>query len=333
MTTPERAAAAGILRLTSAGARVILALFLAVDLVLAIATLDNVLSPWPALVALVLVAASALLVTWPRDGVLPRSRAIGVVALTTAAAIVSTPNLPVAPVAGYATWHLGAITLVLLFVGMWGRFALAWTGFGLLVVVTAVWTFTLGGGNPYVLALLPNQSGTLVVGTLFAIGLRRTSRRIAELHARQAAIAAADAATRAAATERAEQAELLNATARPALERIAAAERYTDAEREAWVRLEASIRDRLRASALVSSELTAATDAARSRGVDVTLLDDSAGAAIPGAERSRLERALVRELDALRSGRLIARVLPPGRDHVATIVVDEEGGDSRRIDV
>ena len=37
--------------------------------------------------------------------------------------------------------------------------------------------------NDALLALLPNQTGTLVVGTLFAIGLRRTSRRITELHA------------------------------------------------------------------------------------------------------------------------------------------------------
>lgn len=333
MSTPERATAADILRVTSLGGRVILVLFIAVDLALATANLDDVMLPWIAFVAVVLVALAGIAVTLPTEGVLPFSRALITVLLLDAASALSTWNMPLDPTRGYATWHLGAVTLVLLFLGMWGRFMLAWGGFAFLVLVTAIWTFTAAHGDLYLLGLLPNQFGTLLVGTLFALGLRATSRRIAELHAEQAAIAAAESSTRAAAAERAEQAARLNAIARPALERIADDAPYSDAERESWMRLEATIRDQLRATALISTQLTAAAEDARQRGIEVTLLDDSAGAVESDEDKETIAQAIISELETMESGRLIGRVLPPGRGQLATIVVDEEGTESRHIDV
>jgi hypothetical protein len=332
MTTPDRAAAADILRVTSLGGRLILVMFIAVDLALAVANIDEVVSPWSAILCVALITAAGVIVTRPTNGTLPMPRALLVLFITTVTSAVAAWNMPIEPTTSYATWHLGAITLVLLFLAMWGWLTLAWVGFGLMVVVTAAWTFTTAEGSVYVLALVPNQVGTLLVGTLFSIGLRATSRRIADLHAKQAVIAAAESATRAAAVERAAQAARLNQMARAALERIAEDEPYTDAERDSWMRLEATVRDSLRASALISDELTAATDDARERGIEVTLLDDSAGAVESGSEREKIIAAIITELAGMDSGRLIGRVLPAGRGQLATILVDE-AGHSRHIDV
>ncbi|MFT4122587.1 MAG: hypothetical protein QM635_02010 [Microbacteriaceae bacterium] len=326
-------AAAAILRITSSGGRVLLVCFLGAELVLATANLGAVQAPWPVFAAFWLVSLGAVLVTLVPDDRLPTPNALAVVAATSAATAVATWNMPVEPVAGYASWHLGAVTFVLLFLGMWGRIALAWCGFAIVTGITLLWTLTAGGGETYLLALVPNQGGTLLVGTLFAIGLRHTSRRIAELHLEQAMITATESATRAAAEERMQQAARLDAIARPALERIIDERPYTAAERETWMRLEAAIRDQLRATVLVSSELSAAAEEARRRGVEVTLLDDSAGSIASASDRERVVGAIVAELRAVRSGRLVGRLLPPGRGQLATIVVDEDGAESRHIDV
>jgi hypothetical protein len=319
--------------ITRPRAGVWLGVALIVHLGLAVVTIDDVRHPVPTLAAWVCVAIAGVVLTLPATDPLPGIRSLVVLECVALSTVLVAWNLPSEPVVGYATWHLGANTFVLLFLGMRGRVGWAWLGFCVVVGITAIWTFTDGRGSLYQLALLPNQVGTLLVGSMLALGLRFTSRRISSLHAEQAALASSESATRAAASERARQAARLNAIARPALERIAALEPYTDAERESWLRLEATIRDRLRAPALSSAEITEAATLARERGVEVTLFDDSAGALASEEDRNAIAAAIIAELAAMDSGRLTGRVLPPGRGRLATILVDDERGDSRSIDV
>jgi hypothetical protein len=327
---PESGSVTEILRITSSGARALLVMFLFVDLLLATSTITNVYNPVPTIVALVLVGAAAIVVTLPAPEPLPLSRSAIVLAATTLSTVLVDWNIPPTNDTGYESWNYGANTLVLLFVGLRGRTGLAWLGFGLIVGITAIWTAVTG--SMLLIQLIPNQVGTMVVGTLFAIGLRQTSARITALHAEQAALASAESAARAAAAERARQAAHLNEVARPALERIAQGAPFSDEERDGWMRLEASVRDSLRAPMLNTHEIIAAADSARARGVEVTLLDDSAGGVTSAADREAIAAAIVSELGTLESGRLIGRVLPVGRGQLATIVVDD-GVATRRTDV
>jgi len=326
----DSVSASSILNVASAGARALLVLFLSVDLVLMLANLDRVYEPLPSIAAMVIVAIAAILLTLPAPEPLPIGRSLVIIAATTVVTVLVNWNVAPEFAMTYATWHFGANTLVLLVLGLRGRTVIAWIGFAALVLVTVIWS--LQRGTPDLLWVLPNQVGTLVVGTLFAVGLRRTSQRISAMHTEQAAIASAESAAMAAAAERARQAEHLNAVARPALERIAAGPPYPAEERAGWMRLEASVRDSLRAPALSSLEMTAATDSARARGIEVNLLDDSAGTLESDADRSRVANAIISELDGMEHGRLTGRALPSGRGVIATILVDD-GTETRRVDI
>lgn len=327
---PEPGSVADILAMTGTGARILLTLFIAVSLILAVVNLPDVYTPIPTVIALVLISAAATMLTLPAAEPLPLARSIVLLAVVAVSTVLVNWNIPPESMPLYATWHFGANTLLLLFLGLRGRSGFAWIGFAAMTGITAIWTMMTG--SFLLIELLPNQAGTLVVGTLFAIGLRGTSRRITALHAEQAAIAAAESATTAAAAERSIQAAHLNEVARPALERIARGAPFSEDERESWMRLEASVRDSLRAPGLNVLELVAAADSARSRGVEVTLLDDSSGALESVADREVVTSAIIAELGTMDSGRLIGRVLPQGRGKLATIVIDEGDG-SRHIDV
>jgi hypothetical protein len=317
-----------ILSVTNGGDRWLLAFFVFVNVALAGATINDVYRPVPTIVSLVLISAAATLLTRPVRDPLPLRRSIVILTITTAVTVLSDANIPPDAPPGFSTWHYASVTLVLFILGLRGRSVLAWVGFFAVVAVTIAWT--LMTGSTLLLELLPNQAATLAVGTVFAVGLRNTSKRIWQLQAEQTALAAAESASLAAAEERARQAARLNAVARPALERIAAGPPYSDEERESWMRLEATVRDSLRAPSLNLPQLAAAADGARARGVEVTLLDDSAGELESSTDREVIATAIIAELDTMDSGRLTGRVLPRGRGQLATIVVDDEDGETSR---
>lgn len=321
-----------ILRIASPQARLIAAFFIVVDVVLDVSNLAVVRMPVLSIIAVVIVSAAAILLTLPAREPFPLTRTAAVLVAVAVSSVLVDVNLYADAAGGYATWHFGADTLILLILGLRGRSIMAWVGFGILVGTAALWTVTIGEGSGALLSLIPNQIGTLLVGTLFAIGLRQTSQRITALHAEQTALASAESATRAAAAERARQAANLNLVARPALERIAQGAPYTEAERDSWMRLEASVRDSLRAPSLTSPALIAAANHARERGVEVTLLDDSSGVLDEAGNKEAVESAIIDQLSTMRSGRLIGRVLPRGRGKLATILVDD-GESTKRTDV
>ena len=127
-----------ILRLTSPQARIITGLFIAVDLVLAIANLDAVVFAPITIVAVVLVTIEAIVITLPAPEPLPLGRTLFVLLLVATSTILANANLPPSEALGYAAWHLGANTLVLLFVGLRGRTGLAWVGFAGMVTACVV---------------------------------------------------------------------------------------------------------------------------------------------------------------------------------------------------
>lgn len=102
--------------------------------------------------------------------------------------------------------------------------------------------------------------------------------------------------------------------------------------------MEQRLRDSIRSPLLDRPAITAATWDARLRGATVKLLDDyssthldSGESSLPGIER--VEKALVEILQITGpNGSMVVRLLPQGRDHIATIVMsDEETGHSDRI--
>jgi hypothetical protein len=104
------------------------------------------------------------------------------------------------------------------------------------------------------------------------------------------------------------------------LERIAEGGDTTESQRREYARCEGELRDGLRAGLLARAPLIAIVAAARERGVDVLLLDDSdaAGGDYPvGPIVVWMAAGL-----ATAQTRAVGRLLPPGRNARATMTID-----------
>jgi hypothetical protein len=84
----------------------------------------------------------------------------------------------------------------------------------------------------------------------------------------------------------------------------------------------AELRDGLRARSLSTPRVLEAARDARRLGIEVTLLDDSDPSTLSPGDLERAESATVAALRAARDGQVTARLLPPGRDNIATVVTD-----------
>ncbi|MGA6204795.1 hypothetical protein [Nocardia testacea] len=282
-----------------------------------------------AVVASVVMLAGAVIVLLVPGEPLPWP-ATGAVLLAGPAAVVSTnSNFHDGAVRG--PWAVYASSYVLAVLALRGRIGAAWAGAAAVAATLAVLDIALdvGLGSLFVpIIALCTVAGTSVC----ALILRPTQRSLRSLHEDAAMRAAAEATLAAEHSERIRQLARLDRVARPALERIARGAELSAAERERCRLLEAELRDSLRAPQLVTDRLGDAARGARSRGVEVLLLDDGGFAQTPAALRERVVRVAVEALDAAETGAVTVRVLPPGRRLLATVLVSADG-DDRRTDI
>ncbi|MEU4316445.1 hypothetical protein [Nocardia sp. NPDC024068] len=228
-------------------------------------------------------------------------------------------------------WAAFAASYVLGVLALRGRIGAAWTGAAAVTATLAVVDIVLGIALGSVFVSIIALS-TLVGASVCALILRPTQRSLRLLHDEAAMRAAAEATMDAEHAERVRQLARLDKVARPMLERIARGVELAPAEREECRLLEAELRDGLRAPQLVTDQLNSAARGARSRGVEVLLLDDGGFADATAAVRAEVVRLAARELDAANAGAVTVRVLPPGRRHIATVLASAPGGD-RRIEI
>lgn len=301
-------------------ARLILALFLLVHGLLA--AIDIV----PGRPVLLVVAAylalafAGVIVVGPVDGAFPRRRVAGVLGLCGLGAGLMFGYLPADSGAPFAHWHLGAITLILVVLAARRRIGAAWLGYTLMALLTVAWAVWSGKPALAGLELVSRHAGTLLAGTLTVLSLNRTEATLRVLTHRDTAQAAHDATTVAAIDEREAELMRVNQLARPTLHRLATPHPLTAAERARCLLVEASLRDAIRGRALFVEPVITAVCAARQRGVQVTLIDDSADS--PPAELTALARTVAHALDGVEHGRVTVRVLPAGRTDAATLVIE-----------
>ncbi|WP_104130467.1 sensor histidine kinase [Cryobacterium sp. N21] len=295
-------------------------LFIVVHSVLAAANSDRITIMPLGIFAFLALSSAAILVTGDAADPMPMIRTVGVLLLCTVAAVLMFFHIPSGPVGPFAHWHLGAITLLLVVLVARGRTGWAWAGYAMMAfssIAVAVHTgLTVGDG----LLQASRHAGTLLVGTLFAVALRHYSRNLDELYRDRLQRETFVARTGATTSERQVQVARLNALARPSLERLTRIDPVTDFQRDEFLLVEASLRDAIRARCLFVEPIIGAAWAARARGVEVVLLDDSGDR--PPASVALTAAIVGGELDRLMQGRLTVRVLPPGRPEFATIIVE-----------
>ena len=318
-----------IVHLTDMRGRILLAIYGAGTTFVAVLNLDGLFNPLQGIVALALLWVALIILAIPGTQPFSLVSTLSVVVLGAAITAVSSWNIVDLTATGYATWHMGAVTFLMLVLAIRGRGRFAWIGFALFAAITITWSIFDEGDTLIGVNLAARQAATLLIGTLFAALLRRSRLTISAIQASQLSRAASEAATDAETHERSQHYARLETEARPALERIAHGAPFTPTELEQFALLEASLRDGIRAAGLSSSALAIETRAARERGVHVILLDDR-GSDLGEHERNLVESALTEQLRATELGTITARLSPYERDEIATIVVDE-GGTFRRV--
>lgn len=226
--------------------------------------------------------------------------------------------------AGYGTslaaWPLSAATVLSTYLCVRGRTIIAWVSLLTAIAVCVGWAHVTGQGALYGVTMSLINLAPLIMATFFAFTIRPAARDIFALREAGVAATAAEAAHGAVLEERDRQLVRLDARARPLLERLAEPVPLTAEERRACALVEAQLRDSLRAPVLDRPDVVDAAWQARSRGVEVVLLDDHGLDEVPGPVRGRVVGAVVPTLAGARSGTVTVRILPPGRRVLATVL-------------
>ena len=270
-------------------------------------------------------AALALIKRWPAHRMPARAAAL-VVAITGGANVLVLFQIDSAGWPGYTSWCIGAGTTLCCGLIARERPRQAWAGLILIVVVIGVWTLSTGHNPANIFALGSGQFSTLLIWYLTArISIDITARTAAsetagaEIAAQRRAHRESEALMRQAMTSVRRRVE-------PLLTAIADGAPITAGMRARARMLEAELRDERRAPFFTGTRVIESARAARTRGIDVILLDDrgTSGGLTDDAQKTIINQA-IRALDDARKGQVVIRLLPPRqRPGLLSIVTDND---------
>ena len=228
-------------------------------------------------------------------------------------------SVAVASVDSQSSWYVSGLGALLAVTAIRGHQVISWLGSSILSLEVLVW-----GG----------------VGALFDTGLAGALALVVAANALSYALARIETETQtfldktieleAAATiesaTRAERSRRLTETLRlsfPLLEKIASSQLDQETKAAASL-LEAELRDGIRGRDLIDSTLKLAIRSARSRGVEVVVLDEGGLALLAETAKSDIRQRFASELDGILSGRVTIRA-PRGGKTNATFVASRPG--------
>ena len=270
-------------------------------------------------------AALALIKRWPGHRIPVREAAL-VVAAAGVANVLVLFQIDFAGWPGYAAWCLGAGAAVCCGLIARERPRQAWAGLVLTIIVLGMWTLDTGHNPIIILTLGAGQLFPLVIWYL-------TARLSVDITARTAASEAAGAEIAAQRRAHRESEALMRQAmvsvrrrVEPLLTAIAEGAPITAGMRARARMLEAELRDERRAPFFTGTRVIESARAARTRGIDVILLDDrgTSGGLTDDAREAIINRA-ARALDDARKGQVVIRLLPPRqRPRLLSIVTDND---------
>ena len=268
-------------------------------------------------------AALALLKRWPAHRMPGRAAAL-VAATAGGANVLVVFQIDFTGWPGYTSWCIGAGTTLCCGLIARERPRQAWAGLVLTIIVLGIWTLDTGR-DPIIIL-------TLGAGQLFPLFIwHLTARLSVDITARTAASEAAGAEITAQRRAHRESEALMRqamTTVRqrvePLLTAIAEGAPITAGMRTRARMLEAELRDERRAPFFTGTRVIESARAARTRGIDVILLDDrgTSGGLTDDAQKVVIGQA-ARALDDARQGQVVIRLLPPRqRPRLLSIVTD-----------
>ena len=311
----------------SAGARAIAAELALVHVIL-VAYECAVHSYWhwlPAALSFIalLLPTILLLKTWP-DALLPRWVARSTVVVIGVANFLVLPQIVTTGWPGYASWCTGAGNDLSCGLLMRGRPVYAWAGSAATTLATAYWVISTGRplfmiftymlGHYFTLASL---HGVAHLSTRATTQISATQRETARLQAQQRAHEEAD---------RIMTSRMASVRQRvtPLLTQIANGRAPTSELSSQAYLLEAELRDEIRAPFFTGTSIVTSAHAARRRGTEVILLDDSGdNTTIDDHTRTNAVNYVTKLLNITQSNRVVIRLNPPRRPTLLTIVTDD----------
>ncbi|MFC8045009.1 hypothetical protein [Nocardia sp. NPDC057353] len=310
-----------LLGMHTVGARVMVGAYVLLISVVTVATWPGMPAVWPTVLSLVVLAAATVaLIAVPGDPLPPVATAAMTLAGPVACAI-TLVVVPVPMVTPLQAWTHGGATTVYCFLCVRGRAGFAWLGILGVALVYMAWTALTGQGAVAGFGLVAIEIGPLGMATVLSYTLRPNAQLTFELRDAARDRYAEESAAAATLQERDHQVTRLDRLTRPLLSRIASGAPLTKPERVECELLEAYLRDSLRAPGLSDEHTSARVRAARSRGVEVVLIDDRGMADSAPEVRDRVRAAVVAALDDTADGSVRIRILPPGRPTLASILV------------
>ena len=270
-------------------------------------------------------AALALLKRWPGHRIPAREAAL-VVAAAGGANVLVLFQIDFAGWPGYAAWCLGAGAAVCCGLIARERPRQAWAGLVLTIIVLGMWTLDTGHNPIIILTLGAGQLFPLVIWHLTArLSVDITARTAAsetagaEIAAQRRAHRESEALMRQAMTSVRRRVE-------PLLTAIADDAPITAGMRARARMLEAELRDERRAPFFTGTRVIESARAARTRGIDVILLDDrGTGNGLTDDAQKTIINQAIRALDDARKGQVVIRLLPPRqRPGLLSIVTDDD---------
>lgn len=311
----------------SAGARAIAAGLVGVHVVM-VAYECAVHSYWhwpPAALSFIalLPPAVLLLKTWP-DALLPRWVAQLTVVVIAAVNFLVLPQIITTGWPGYASWCTGAGSDLSRGLLMRGRPVYAWVGSAATTLATAYWVISTGRPLLMIFTYMLGHYFTLVswhgvahLSTRATTQIAATQRETARLQAQQRAHEEAD---------RIMTSRMASVRQRvtPLLTQIANGKAPTPKLRSQAYLLEAELRDEIRAPFFTGTSIVTSAQAARRRGTEVILLDDSGdNTTIDDQVRTNAVNYVTKFLNVTQSNRVVIRLNPPRRPTLLTIVTDD----------
>ena len=267
--------------------------------------------------------AVLLLKAWP-DALLPRWVARLTVVVIAAVNFLVLPQIITTGWPGYASWCTGAGSDLSRGLLMRGRPVYAWAGSAATTLATAYWVISTGRplfmiftymlGHYFTLA---SWHGVAHLSTRATTQIAATQRETARLQAQQRAHEEAD---------RIMTSRMASVRQRvtPLLTQIANGKAPTPKLRSQAYLLEAELRDEIRAPFFTGTSIVTSAQAARRRGTEVILLDDSGdNTTIDDQVRTNAVNYVTKLLDLTQSNRVVIRLNPPRRPTLLTIVTDD----------
>ncbi|MEV6559902.1 hypothetical protein AB0M22_29570 [Nocardia sp. NPDC051756] len=276
-------------------------------------------------VAVVLILAAGTVVLLAPGDPLPARFAVPAAVAAPLAAGLAIWQLPVPMANSTQIWFLGAASAFLNFLCVRGAPIWAWAGVLGQIVICASWTMHTGQGWLTGVGFSFINLTPLLMATFFARVVRPMAHSILALRQQDTDRAAAEAAAQAAQQERDERVARLDSAARPLLEIIASGRQLTAHEQAECRLVEAELRDDILGGVMIDDSVGAAARCARQRGVTV-VLDDGGGLDEVDPELRQQVRTVLRDaLDYADGGTVTARILPPGRSTLASILLRDNG--------